>query len=59
MKTQLTDDIDNYLSKNLNIYLNNSRKWTMEEMFKEVYEWGIARGKEAKTAQIKDILNIG
>jgi hypothetical protein len=58
MKTQLTNAIDNFLSKNLNIYLDDTQGWTVEEMLKEVYEWGIKRGKEQKTDEIKEILNL-
>jgi len=58
MKTQLTNTINNYLTKNLNIYLDDSQNWTVQEMLKQVYEWGIKKGKEQKADEIKEVLNI-
>jgi hypothetical protein len=58
MKTQLTENLDQYLQSYLNIYLDDSRKWTIEEIVQEVHQWGIKRGKIIKEDEIKDILNI-
>jgi uncharacterized protein (DUF1786 family) len=58
MKTQLTNTINNYLTKNLNIYLDDSQNWTVQEMLKQVHEWGIKKGKEQKADEIKEVLNI-
>jgi len=58
MKTELTKKLEQYLQSYLNIYLDDSRKWTLEEIVQEVHQWGIKRGKTIKEDEIKELLNI-
>ena len=58
MKTQLTDTIEIYLNRELNIYLDTAKIWTVKEMLKEVYDSGIKRGKEQKAKELVKALGI-
>jgi hypothetical protein len=56
-KNELTTRIDQFLSRDLNIYLNDG-KWSIEEVLQEVYDYGKDRGRREKTSEFKDMLGI-
>jgi flagellar motor component MotA len=55
-RTELTKRIDDFLCSQLNIIMDTTRKWTIEEILEEVYTRGIEEGKNQKAEQIRTAL---
>ena len=56
--TSLTKRIDDILCNRLNIIMDTTQKWTIEEILEEVHLHGVKTGKTQKVEEIRAALDL-
>jgi len=58
MKTKLTRKLADKITLSIGLYLNDAVPWTESEIYQEIYNSGIQKGRREQIEEIKKVLGI-